>query len=429
MATKFKRSKGHFTSYAGLKLFEPVIKAGKLKARLRDFMPTGPRTSSDKNFNKFLAIIYGFIVGIDCIDDMDHVSEDVMFPALCSNKLYSSQNYGKFLGEFSVWQARRIRTELKRYALSLRLKAFPKDRDFIIDLDSTEHKQYGKKMEGVRPTRNWFRSLDSLHAYDQYGFQYYIEVRPGATHTAKGAASVINDLFTGIPRKLNRFFRADAGYCNHGVMTACVKARANFVICASEIIYAPVLKKQNIGWWKWKQTKNTFFRDGRAAESFSFPYHIPGCSKSLRLVMIRARKKKPELFDDQFDYRGFVTDLGPSEMSDEEVVAFYAKRGNAENFIRENKNAFDMQHFPCQKLLKNNIWALISSFAYNTMRFGARALNPKIMHYGKRIRFRMIYLGAHVVKRSRYWIIRLNNYQYEEVKRFECRFQKLLSPG
>lgn len=86
-----------------------------------------------------------------------------------------------------------------------------------------------------------------------------------------------------------------------------------------------------------------------------------------------------------------------------------------------------MHHFPCQSLLANKVWAIITAFAYTSMRAVAPALNTKIMHYAKRIRFRMIYLGAHVVKKSRYWIIRLNNHHYEEVNQFQCRLTYLLS--
>jgi hypothetical protein len=33
-------------------------------------------------------------------------------------------------------------------ALQMRMKLFPDSRDFILDVDSTIHRQYGRKMEG-----------------------------------------------------------------------------------------------------------------------------------------------------------------------------------------------------------------------------------------------------------------------------------------
>src|SRR5690606_8665436 len=108
------------------------------------------------------------------------------------------------------------------------------------------------------------------------------------------------------------------------------------------------------------------------------------------------------LFNEIYDYRAFITDMSKGELSDEEVIDFYKGRGNAENYIKENKNAFDMHHFPCQKLLANKVWALISAFAYTSMRIMSPVLNNKTLLIAKRSRSRMNYLGAHVVKKSRY---------------------------
>jgi len=42
----------------------------------------------------------------------------------------------------------------------------------------------------------------------------------------------------------------------------------------------------------------------------------------------------------------------------EKVVLFYRGRGNAENFIREGKNGFDLHHFPCLKLVANKAYVV-----------------------------------------------------------------------
>lgn len=175
---------------------------------------------------------------------MNDVTNDPIFSALCQNKTYSAQNYGAFLRSFTPWQVNQLNHQLKRYSLMLRQKAFPKDNDLIIDIDSTLHKQYGKKMEGVEFCYAKHDALSSLHAYDQFGFQYYIDVRPGATHTAKGAGHVIRDLFKGVPKKMQRLLRGDSGYCNHGVMKACLESRASFVICMPENMYQPPFRQE-----------------------------------------------------------------------------------------------------------------------------------------------------------------------------------------
>lgn len=427
MAIKMQAGSGDFTSFGGLKLFEEVIFGTNLKRRVRDLMPTGDRTTATKSYNKFFAMIMGIIAGNDCLDDMDNVTQDPIFEALCNKKTYTSQCYGQFLGNFEPWQARKLNEALRDYAFKLRMLAFPKDHDLIIDLDSTPHLQYGKTIEGAEFNYAHKFCLDSLQAYDQHGFEYHVDVRPGNTFTSKGSHHVIRSIFRGAPRRLHRFMRGDSGFCNLEVMNACIDHHVDFVIAMQANMYEPLLTK--IDWWKWKPSKHTKMRDGRPCDIAVAPYYPKGLKHSVRVVMIRAKKQTPDLFGERYDYRAFVTNTHQHEMTNEEVVDFYKKRGNAENFIRETKNGFEMNNFPCRKLLSNKIYALITAFAYNTMRFVAPVLNPNLLHYSKRIRMRMVYLGAQVVKKSRYWIIRLNKHHHEEVKRWLCRIQNLLVPG
>ncbi len=69
----------------------------------------------------------------------------------------------------------------------------------------------------------------------------------------------------------------------------------------------------------------------------------------MRVVFIRAKKFQPTLFE-RYDYHAWVTNMGEREMNNEKLIDFYKKRGNAENFICELENGFNMHHFPCQSL-------------------------------------------------------------------------------
>ena len=102
-------------------------------------------------------------------------------------------------------------------------------------------------------------------------------------------------------------------------------------------------------------------------------------------------------------------------MNNEELICFNKKRGNAENFIREFKNGFDIQHFPCLKLNANKAYGLIAAFAYNLMRFSSWTLDSKTPRFSKMLHFRMVYLAGQVVKKARSLIIRLNSHLYNEV--------------
>ena len=102
---------------------------------------------------------------------------------------------------------------------------------------------------------------------------------------------------------------------------------------------------------------------------------------------MRALKEKSQgvLFKqkDDYDYYAFATTIGAHEMTNEEVIKFYRKRGNAENFIKELKNGLDLHHYPCQQLIANKAYGLIAAVAYNLMRLVALLDNRNKPIYAK----------------------------------------------
>jgi hypothetical protein len=101
---------------------------------------------------------------------------------------------------------RGIQHSLTDLSLNLRQALIPDAKDFILDIDSTGHEQHGAKIEGVEWNYKGHWCLDSLQAYDQYGFQYWLYVRPGATFTSNGLAELIHQVFKKVPKSWLVFF-------------------------------------------------------------------------------------------------------------------------------------------------------------------------------------------------------------------------------
>lgn len=51
---------------------------------------------------------------------------------------------------------------------------YPNQKSIIIDIDSTENKQYAKKMEGVTMNYKGTECLDTIKAFDEYGLQHQL---------------------------------------------------------------------------------------------------------------------------------------------------------------------------------------------------------------------------------------------------------------
>lgn len=423
MSVKFSSSRGNFSSYGGLGLFSELVSSSSLSRRLKEYLPVGKRRHNIHSDLKFKTLLYAFGVGGDCLEDIDTFAKDVGFQAVCKNRVYKSGVYGNFLRSFDGWQIRGLDKVLRDSAFELRRRAFPEDRDFILDVDSTFHVQYGRKMEGLAFDYEKKWGLSSLQAFDQHGIQYAMKVREGNTFTSVGTAEVVRQVFSHMPRKYHRFMRGDSGMCNFDVMNACIENDVDFVLAMRANMYRKIKNAQ--AFWHWKQSEIKT-RDGRECEITCAPYHPRGFKKAMRVVLIRAKKKNPDMFE-KFDHYGWVTNIGTSEKSDEEIIEFYKKRGNAENFIKELKNGYDIHHFPCQKLSANKVYGIIGALAMNFMRVLGRIMHPQGLIYSKKIRFNMIYIGAQVVKKSRYTFMKISKHKFKEVAYWLSKIKRQVS--
>jgi len=124
------------------------------------------------------------------------------------------------------------------------------------------------------------------------------------------------------------------------------------------------------------------------------------------------------LFDvARYDYYAFVTNIANTDMTSTEVIQFYRKRGNAENFIKEDKYGFDLKHYPCLKLTANKAYGLITAFATAYMRYLALIQKTKVTHFAKATRNRLIHLPVQIIRHAGQVIFKFCQRHIEEVKR------------
>ncbi len=102
---------------------------------------------------------------------------------------------------------------------------------------------------------------------------------------------------------------------------------------------------------------------------------------------------------DEYDYFAFLTNMGQHEYTNEDLIYLYRKRGQAENYIKEQKQAQDLKNYPCQKLTANKAFGLIAGFSHSLMRFMA-LLNPRI----KNTRNGRIHMTQYTKAQRRKWL-------------------------
>ncbi|MCB9062358.1 MAG: transposase [Halobacteriovoraceae bacterium] len=144
--------------------------------------------------------------------------------------------------------------------------------------------------------------LNSINAYDQYGFSYCFQLRPGGTYSANGAGTMIRNIFKQVEKNMNKFLRGDSAYCNIGVMNTCINQNAKFTLAMKENVYKHILRL-NQNTMKRKKTNPNFFDcDQCELSNAIYPNKdLAGRLNFLRVVFIRASKVNTSEIEDTLD--------------------------------------------------------------------------------------------------------------------------------
>ncbi len=107
----------------------------------------------------------------------------------------------------------------------------------------------------------------------------------------------------------------------------------------------------------------------------------------------------------------------------ERVVAFYNKRGTAEQWIKEGKNAIKWTRLSCRTFRNNAVRPQLHALAYNLANFmRTLALPEEVEHLSlTTLREKFVKIGAKVVSHGRYV-----TFQLAEVAVLRDLFRKLL---
>ena len=408
MPIKLKSVRKRFSAASGILLFKEAIETFKIMSLMSSFLPA-QKKRNQRNVAKIEQLILVMVAGADCLDDMRDYGNDLAFEALFDgSKVYSPKAIADLLRSFSPQNSRQFNQALIKTAYAQRLQAKPSRKSIIFDIDSTSNPQSAKKMEGVTYNYKGILGLDTIHVFDELGLQYWSDVRPGNTHTAKDSQLIVHEVLQQLPLKLrghSPLFRADSGYCKTAFFNACAAKGAQFVVCMRSLMYRPLISQ--VSDWETQSVDDpdrVLMLGGRECEIGETVYRSKHCPFDMRVIILRTEKEGQEglLFEeeDKYEYRAWVTTLEAS-VKPREAVKIYQKRGHAENFIKEAKYGFDMKHYPLQKLNANRAFGTAAAFAYNLIRFVALLDNPERPRFAKAIRKRFVQIPCQVVRHAR----------------------------
>ena len=105
-------------------------------------------------------------------------------------------------------------------------------------------------------------------------------------------------------------------------------------------------------------------------------------------------------------YTFVVTNM---DSSPEELILFYCKRGQMENFIKECKSGFDMDYVSSSSQIVNANRVQIHTLAYNLFNLFRRLVLPAKLRKDRidTVRLKLMKIAVRIVRSARYVVFKL----------------------
>jgi hypothetical protein len=433
---RVETTKERLTSASGLGTLVEAFDASPLKSQFSAALPER-RVNTLGSYRLGLIQVSSFMYGHDCLADLEEFREDPNMEAILRGESVAPRTMGDFLRDFEVENISKLNAFLPVQAKGYReqltrmlKKEFKPSFSPHLSIDSTSHVQSGKKMEGLAYNYKEEWCLDSQVIFDELGFCWDMELRAGNTKSGVGAESQIRRSFSGYKFEDEKYLSADSAYCNQEIIKTCLSLGVGLTITANQGTTGWENHIREISWQPWKYAEDEKAIAQAAKQSLPEVeigrfYWQPSWSESLRLSVVVKRTRimgQLSLLDGDWKYYGIVTNLGSYQnhkknFTLQEIVEHHNKRGNAENFIREEKYGFDLKHFPCLELRANHAFGLLAMVAHNILRWVAINDNPSRPRFAKGLRRKFIHIPGKIVSHARNLVLKMSAKALGEVNR------------
>ncbi len=342
--------------------------------------------------------VYSRLAGYEDVNDAVRLSQDPTFRLIGSEKIWErgaalTSRLQSFETELLAEEGNLAGLATLNRELIAKAEAVDSTQRVVLDMDSTEIPVYGQQEQSAFNGHFESTCYHPLLLFNREGDCLAAKLRPGNVHTAEGWEEI---LLPEIERQQKQgkevVVRADAAFAKPEIYEALEEPDVKYAtrIPASqslerdiaELLTRPVGRPSHkpAVWYK------------------SFLYQAASWKKARRVVA-----KVEFHLGELFPRVGFiVTNL---ETDSRAVVRFYNKRGTAEKWIKEGKQAVKMARLSCHRFRANEVRLWLSVIAYNLGNLWRRLVLPKrIDHWSlTSLQQRLVKTGGRLIKHARYY--------------------------
>ena len=345
--------------------------------------------------------VYSRLAGYEDVNDAERLSQDPALRLIGSEKIWDrgaalTSRLQTFETEMLAEEGNfaglaRVNRELIGNA-----EAIDSPHRTVLDMDSTEIPVYGQQEQSAYNGHFESSCYHPLLLFNREGDCLAAKLRPGNVHRADDWEEL---LLPEIERQQKRgkevVFRADAAFAKPEIYEALEKREVKYAIRipANDSLQRDIeeLLTRPVGRPSVKPL----------VEYKGFLYQAASWGKARRVVA-KVEHHQGELFPRV----GFiVTNL---TLPSRAVVRFYNKRGTAEQWIKEGKQAVKMTRLSCHRFRSNEVRLWLTIIAYNLGNLWRRLVLPqRIGNWSlTSLQQRLVKTGGRLIKHARYyWLL------------------------
>ena len=342
--------------------------------------------------------VYSRLAGYEDVNDAERLSQDPTFRLIGSEKVWDrgaalTSRLQTFETELLAEKENFAGLERLNRELIGRAETLGSPYRTVLDMDSTEIPVYGEQEQSAYNGHFESTCYHPLLLFNREGDCLAAKLRPGNVHSAEGWDELLLPEIEGQQRMGKEVvFRADAAFAKPEIYEALEERGVKYAIRipANDNLERDIaeLLPRPVG------------RPGKKplVEYKGFLYQAESW-KTARRVVAKAEHHPGELFPRV----GFiVTNL---TLPSRAVVRFYNKRGTAERWIKEGKQAVRMTRLSCHRFRSNEVRLWLSVIAYNLGNLWRRlALPQRIGNWSlTSLQQRLVKTGGRLVKHARYY--------------------------
>ena len=345
--------------------------------------------------------VYSRLAGYEDVNDAERVSQDPTFRLIGSEKIWErgaalTSRLQSFETELLTQEENLAGLAAINRELIAKAEAVDSRQRVVLDLDSTEIPVYGEQEQSAYNGHFESTCYHPLLLFNRDGDCLAAKLCPGNVHSADDWEEL---LLPEIERqqKLGKemVFRADAAFAKPEIYEALEERGVKYAIRipANDSLERDIaeLLPRPVGRPSVKPL----------VEYKGFLYQAASW-KTARKVVAKVEHHQGELFPRV----GFiVTNL---TLPSRAVVRFYNKRGTAEQWIKEGKQAVKMTRLSCHKFRSNEVRLWLTIIAYNLGNLWRRLVLPqRIGNWSlTSLQQRLVKTGGRLVKHARYyWLL------------------------